>query len=212
MFVVPPFKTMFTEFGLKLPVPTHVLFWMSDVASPLMLVGTVAIVLGVGAVRLFGGGGAYSQLVGALPIVGKLWYWSGSAEGLRAVGLLVENQIPLPQALTLSAGGISDQHISHACRQLGQRVEAGQPLWEALIRTRLFPMSIIPVIRQGEQQGTLDSAFRTAAKMLEDRVNNRSLLVVQILPPLVFVVIVLLVGVTIIALFMPMIGLIQGLA
>ena len=212
MFVVPPFKTMFTEFGLRLPVPTLVLFWMSDVASPLMLVGTAAIVLGAGAVRLFGGGGAYSQLVGALPIVGKLWYWSGSAEGLRAVGLLVENQIPLPQALTLSAGGISDAYTSHACRQLGQRVEAGQPLWEALHRTRLFPMSIIPVIRQGEQHGTLDSAFRTAAKMLEDRVNNRSFLVIQILPPLVFVAIALLIGMTITALYLPMIGLIQGLA
>lgn len=212
MFVIPPFKTMFTEFGLKLPVPTLVVFRMSEVASPLVMVTIVAIVLGVAAVRLFGGGGAYSQLVGALPIVGKLWYWSGSAEGLRAVGLLVENQVPLPEALTLAAGGVSDPYTGQACRQLGQRTQAGQPLWEALIRTRLFPMSIIPVLRQGEQQGTLDSAFRTAARMLEDRVNNRSLLVVQILPPLVFVAIALLVGTTIIALMLPMIGLIQGLS
>ena len=212
LVVVPPFKTMMTEFGLRLPIPTLVVFWMSDVVLPQLLVVSAAIVLGVGAVRLFGGRSAFSQLAGALPLVGKLWYWSGSAEGLRAVGMLVENQIPLPQALTLAASGISDEYIGHACRQLGQRTEGGQFLWEALVRTRLFPMSIIPVIRQGEQQGTLDSAFRTAAKMLEDRVNNRSLLVIQIVPPLIFVAVALLVGMTIIALFMPLIGLIQGLA
>lgn len=210
--VVPPFKSMMTDFGLKLPLPTKVFFWLSDVALPLTLAGTAIIVLGLGAVRLFGGRGAYSQLVGALPIVGKLWYWSGSAEGLRAVGLLVENQIPLPQALTLAAGGISDAHIGQACRQLGQRAEAGQSLWEALLRTRLFPMSVIPVIRQGEQHGTLDASLRTAAKMLEDRIHNRSALVIQILPPLVFVCVAFLIGMLFSAIYLPMVGLIQGLS
>ncbi|MFN0020643.1 MAG: type II secretion system F family protein [Pirellulaceae bacterium] len=212
LYVIPPFKTMMMEFGLRLPVTTLAVFWMSDVVMPQLLVVFAAVVLGLGAVRLFGGRGAFSQLVGALPLVGKLWYWSGSAEGLRAVGMLIENQVPLPQALTLAASGISDAYIGQVCRQLGQRTKDGQSLGEALIRTRLFPMSIIPVIRQGEQQGTLDSAFRTAAKMLEDRVNNRSLLVIQILPPMIFVGVALLVGITIIALFMPLIGLVQGLA
>jgi type IV pilus assembly protein PilC len=212
LVVIPPFKTMMMEFGLKLPVPTLAVFWMSDVVMPQLMVVVVVVVVSLGAVRLFGGRRTFSQLMGGLPLVGKLWYWSGSAEGLRAVGMLVENQVPLPQALTLAASGISDAYIGHACRQLGQRTQAGQSFWEALIRTRFFPMSIIPVIRQGEQQGTLDSAFRTAAKMLEDRVNNRSLLVIQILPPIIFVGVALLVGITIIALFMPLIGILRGLA
>jgi type II secretory pathway component PulF len=212
LLVVPQFKTMMMEFGLKLPVATVAVFWMSDVFMPRLLLMCVVAVVGLGAVRLLGGRRTSSQLVMSLPLVGKLWYWSGSAEGLRAVGMLVENQVPLSQALNLAASGISDAYIGHACRQLGQRTEAGQSLWEALIRTRLFPMSIVPVIRQGERQGTLDSAFRTAAKMLEDRVNNRSFLVIQILPPIIFVGVALLVGVTIIALFLPLISITQGLA
>ncbi len=212
LIVIPPFKTMMTEFGLKLPSATIAVFLMSDVVMPQVLVVCALAGLGLGGVRLLGGRRGFSQLLGALPLVGKLWYWSGSAEGLRAVGMLVENQVPLPKALNLAASGISDEYIGHACRQLGQRTEAGQSLWEALVRTRLLPMSIIPVIRQGEQQGTLDSALRTAARMLEDRVNNRSLLVIQILPPMIFIAVALLVGVTVLALFLPLIGLIQGLA
>ena len=210
--VAPVFKKMLTEFQLRLPLPTKVFFWLSDVGMPLGLSGLAVVVLGLVAVRLFGGRRAYSQLMGALPIIGKLWYWSGSAEGLRALGLLVENQIPLPQALTLAADGISDAYTSQSCRELGKRAEAGQPLWEALLRTRYLPMSIIPVIRQGEQQGTLDASLRTAARMLEDRIRNRSALVIQVLPPLIFVLVALLIGMLFTAMYLPMIGLIQGLA
>ena len=96
--VAPVFKQMLTEFQLRLPLPTEVFFSLSDVWMPLTLSELAVVVLGLVAVRLFGGRRAYSQLMGAIPIVGKLWYWSGSAEGLRALGLLVENQIPLPQA------------------------------------------------------------------------------------------------------------------
>jgi type II secretory pathway component PulF len=212
LVVAPIFKSMLQDFGLKLPLPTQVFFWLSDVGAPLSLLGLAVLLLGLASVRLFGGNRAYSQLMGALPILGKLWYWSGSAEGLRALGLLVENHVPLPQALSLAADGVSDAYTSQSCRELGKRAEEGQSLWEALLRTRYFPMSIIPVIRQGEQQGTLDSSLRTAAKMLEDRIRNRSALIIQILPPLVFVLIALLIGTMFTALYLPMIGLIQGLA
>ena len=210
--VAPVFKAMLTDFGLKLPLPTKVYFWISDVGLPLTVSGLVVVAFGVAMVRLVGGRRAYSQLMGALPMIGKLWYWSGSAEGLRALGLLVENHLPLPQALTLAADGVSDAYTGQSCRELGKRTEAGQPLWEALLRTRYLPMSVIPVIRQGEQQGTLGPSLRTAAKMLEDRIRNRSALVIQVLPPLVFIVVALLIGMLFTAMYLPMIGLIQGLS
>jgi type II secretory pathway component PulF len=210
--VAPVFKNIVVEFGLRVPLPTKVFFWLSDVALPLSICAIVVVLLGLGIVRLFGGSRAISQLIGALPLFGKLWFWSGSAEGLRALGLLVENQIPLPEALALAADGISDANTSQSCRQLGKRTEAGQPLWEALLRTRLLPMFIIPIIRQGEQQGTLDTSLRTAAKMLEDRVQDRSTLVIQILPPLIFFFAAFLVGMFPAAIYLPMISLIQGLS
>ena len=209
--VAPAFKGMMTEFGLRLPVPTLVFFWLGDVALPATITLLVSIVFGLIVLRVFAGRAAISQLISALPVAGKLWHWSGTAEGLRGVGLLVENRIPLPEALELAADGVSDAHIGQACRQLGKRVEQGQPLWEALLRTRLFPMAIIPIIRQGEQQGTLDSSLRTAAKMLEERVHNRSTLVIQILPPLIFLMVAFMIGMLFTAIYLPMSGLIQGL-
>ena len=209
--VAPTFRNIMEEFHLRVPLPTRVFFWLSDAAWPMTIGTVVTLLLGFTAVRLFGGRAACSRLLGALPLVGKLWYWSGSAEGLRAVGLLVENQVPLPEALALAADGVGDAYIGEACKKLGKRVEEGEPLWEALLRTRLLPMSIIPVIRQGEQQGTLDGSLRTAAEMLEDRVRSRGVLIVQVLPPLIFLLIAFLISMFLAAMYLPLMNLIQGL-
>lgn len=210
--LAPTFKDFMSDFGLKLQLPTLIFFWLSDVVVPVLAAGGAALLLGVFAVRLFGGRAATSQLIGALPLAGKIWYWSGSVEGLRAVGLLVENDIPLPEALVLAGDGISDAYIGQGCRTLGKRVEQGEPLWEALLRTRIFPMSIIPVIRQGEQQGALDSSLRTAAQMLEDRIRSRSTLLLQILPPAIFLLVAFMIAMFFAAMYLPMISLIQGLS
>jgi len=209
--VAPAFREIMRDFGMRIPLPTLVFFWLGDVAMPVAVTLLVSVVVGLVVLRLFAGRAAISQLICALPIAGKLWYWSGAAEGLRAIGLLVENRIPLPEALELAADGVSDAHIGQACRQLGKRVEEGQPLWEALLRTRLFPMAIIPVIRQGEQQGTLDDSLRTAAKMLEERVHNRSTLIIQVLPPLIFLLVAFMIGMLVTAIYLPMSGLLRGL-
>ena len=210
--VAPPLEQLMTEVGLELPYSTRVFFWLSDFALPVTIVVTITVVLGLLILRLFGGRVAISQLIAALPLVGKLSYWSGSAEGLRAIGLLVENQIPLPEALALAGDGVADAAIGQACRELGKRAAEGQPLWEALLRTRLFPMSIIPLIRQGEQQGTLDASLRTSAQMLEARVQGRSAVVIQVLPPLIFLLAAFLIGMFFTAMYLPLIGLIQGLS
>jgi type II secretory pathway component PulF len=209
--IAPTFKKMMTEFQLRVLLPTKVFFWVSDAALPGLIVGIATLVIGLLLLRLCGGREALSQFMGALPLFGKLWYWSGSAEGLRAIGLLVENQIPLPEALALAGDGVSDAYIGQACRQLAKRAEEGQPLWEALLRTRLLPLSIVPVIRQGEQQGTLDSSLRTAARMLEERIQSRSALMVQVLPPLIFLMVAFMIAMFVAAIYLPTFSLLQGL-
>jgi type IV pilus assembly protein PilC len=207
----PAFKELMLDFAMRVPLPTKVFFWLGDVALPVAVTLLVTVILGLVILRVFAGQAAISQLINALPFAGKLCHWSAAAEALRAIGLLVENQIPLPEALELAGDGVSDAHIGNCCRLLGKRVEEGQALWDALLRTRFFPMAIIPVIRQGETQGALDESLRTAAKMLEDRVHNRSTLVIQILPPLIFVLVALMVGMLLTAIYLPMWGLMRGL-
>ena len=206
-----PFKQMFEEFGLKLPMMTKHFLWLCDLA--LSIVPGVAIVGVIGAIglRLIGGRSGWSLVVTYLPIVGLNWHWTGVAEMLRCLGLLVERRVPLPEALRLTADGISDGYVADQCRELAGRVEQGTSLTMSLVQIRTLPLSIVPLIRWGEQRDLLHDSLRSSAEMIEGRLAVRTDALIQILPPIIFMSVGVMVGSGVIALFLPLISLIQGL-
>src|SRR5262249_53790094 len=147
-----------------------------------------------------------------LPLVGRSWHWSGVAEMLRCLGLLVEHRVPLPEALRLTADGISDAYVAAQCRDLANRVAEGRSLTMSLVALRTLPLSIVPLVRCGEQQDSLALSLRSAAQMLESRLKLQSHVLAQIVPPLVFVFVAVSLAWAVIALYWPMFSLIQGLS
>lgn len=211
VFLVRPFREIYTEFELVLPTWTLTLFWVAT--TGVQILGAVGLTLAgvLAALRLIGGRAGWSWLMTNVPLFGPVWHWTGTAEMLRSLSLLVDHQVPLPEALRLTGGGISDAYIGDQCRALAKRTEQGTPLWAALVELRTLPLSIVPLMHWGEEQGALAEALRTAAEMLEGRLRVRSGLLVLILPPAVFIL-VGTVAASMIALVIPMIALIQGLS
>ena len=209
--VVNPFKTIVEEFGLNIPVNLNVIHWVSTTGLVLFgaMIGIVAILLVV--LRLIGGRAAWSWMMTQIPLVGSTWHWTGVAEMLRSLALLVEHQVPLPEALQLTAGGIGDAYVGSLCRDLAGRLEKGTPLFMAMIQQRSLPLSIVPLIRWGQEHDVLPEGLRSAAEMLEGRLRIRSTLIVQIVPPLIFIVVGVLVLSLVFAVLSTMLNLIQGL-
>jgi general secretion pathway protein F len=208
---VRPFKEIYLDFELELPAWTEILFWTATTGVQVFLAVALSLLLVLGTLRLIGRSAGWSWLMTNLPLIGPVWHWTGSAEMLRSLSLLVDHRVPLPEALRLTGGGISDAYIGDQCRALAKIVERGNPLWAALVELRTLPLSIVPLVHWGEEHDALADALRTAAEMLEGRLRVRSGLLVVILPPAMFVL-VGTVAASMIALFMPMISLIQGLS
>jgi type II secretory pathway component PulF len=210
--IMPTFRRMFDEFGLKLPAATTYLFHATDfMMTFLPLLGLLILIVAVGT-RIVGGRAGWSWLVSNVPLLGNVWHWRGVAEMLRGLGLLLQFHIPLPEALRLTAGGVTDAYVAEQCRKLAGRVEEGSSLTMSLVRLRTLPLSIVPLVRWGEQQNALDQALRSAAELMEGRLRSRTHVLAQIVPPLVFIFVGLALASAIIALFLPMITLIQGLS
>ena len=210
-FVVRPFRALYEDFGLVLPAWTKMVLAVSGMAveaTAIMLCGGILILL---ALRAVGGSAAWSWLMSGLPLVGKAWHFAGVAEMLRGLAILIDNRLPLPEALRLTADGISDDYVGTQCRRLAKRVDGGTPLWSALMESRTLPLSIVPLVRWGEMHDTLGEALRTAAEMLEGRLRLRSGVLMIVLPPVTFIIVGLMVS-SLAALFLPMISLIQGLS
>jgi type II secretory pathway component PulF len=136
----------------------------------------------------------------------------GVAEMLRGLSVLIHDRVPLPEALRLTAGGISDSYVASQCQKLATRVERGSSLTMSLVHLRTLPLSIVPLVRWGEQHDALAEALRSAAEMIENRLRVWNTLLAQVVTPLVFVLVAICVASTFVALFLPLISLIQGLS
>jgi type II secretory pathway component PulF len=211
LWVMPNLEEILVEMGARLPPASAALFWVAKHGPYLSLsiLGTLAGVLLL--TRLIGGRRVWSQVVTAMPLFGPLWHWSGSSELLRALALLLEYRLPLPQALQLAGEGISDAALARHCEFLAARVGQGAELSRAMQTAPELPLSIVPLVRSGERAGTLAASLNAAAEMLESRVESQASMVLQFAPPVIFLAIIGM-AFTLVACFsIPLYNLYQGI-
>ena len=212
MAIVRPFYEIINEMNLRISANLSAVFWVSTTGLAWFL-WSLAILTGMLlALRLVGGRMAWSWMVTQLPLIGGTWHWTGVSEMLRSLGLLIEHRLPLPEALRLAGDGTSDAYVGRLCHGLARRVEQGTPLFLAILQQRGLPLSIVPLVRWGEQNDVLPDGLKSAAEMLEGRLRMRSLLLIQVVPPLVFILVGLMVLSFITLVMGTMLTLIQGLS
>jgi type II secretory pathway component PulF len=147
-----------------------------------------------------------------IPMIGPVLRWSHLAQFGRMMNLLLEQRVPLPDALQLTSEGLRDANLAAACRDVADEVANGHALYQSLAQRAQFPLSMIPVIEWGQRAPALPDAFRAVAEMFEGRVRSQSPLLEAILLPMMLMVIVTFVGVFLVAMMLPMISLIQKLS
>lgn len=219
-FVVPQFKSMFEEFGLVLPNMTLAVLRISDlfvlvssgIPRWISLGGCVSAVLCVVVIRLAMGPARWHRLLSTLPLFGPLWAWGGAASFARFLAVLLDNQLPLDEALELAASGLRDHNVSQACREYAEGVRQGVRLSTLVQTSDRLPQSLVPFIECGETNGDLAAGLREASTLFLARLQLRSSLLRSVSPAIIFVFAALSVALVVVALFFPLIDLIDGLA
>jgi type II secretory pathway component PulF len=197
------------ELNDQTPFLTQLLIWWTEegwiVASVLLVVFVVTLAL----VRIVVGAAVWRRLLATIPLLGPIWHWAGVAQWTRMLAMLLDQQLPLHEALRLAADGSFDANVGQAARQLAVGAEQGRSLSEMLSKTYRLPNSLVPLVRWGEQSGAMSDAMHAASDMFEGRLALRSNLLRLILPPLVLLLIGLGVSLVIVALLAPMLELIR---
>ena len=117
----------------------------------------------------------------------------------------------MPEALQLSAAGLRNAYVGNIVDSLATATAGGKSFSEALTENRQVPASLVPVIRWGERMGSLPEALSTTRELLQRRVRVRALMLQAVIPPMLFILIVCQVAAMVIALFLPLVSLLQGL-
>jgi type IV pilus assembly protein PilC len=129
----------------------------------------------------------------------------------RTLGTLVTSGVPILQALNITRETAGNTVIAHAINQVHDSVKEGESIVQPLEASGAFPPMVISMIDVGEETGQLPEMLLKIAEVYDDEVDNSVGAMTAALEPIMIVFLALIVGTIVIALFMPLISIIQGL-
>ena len=203
--LVPQFKPVFA--GVDLPLPTRMLFAMSDLILerwPLALGLIVMIVLVTrGFLASEYGREAWDRWRLKIPLLGKTLRMLSITRFCRILGTMMGNGVPIIQALSISKDAAGCTILAKSIETATENVRGGQPLADPLRASGLFPIEIIEMIAVAEESNQMEKVLVEIADTVERRTNRQVDLAVRLIEPLILVVIAGTIGLMAVGLYYP---------
>ncbi len=145
------------------------------------------------------------------PLFGDLTRKSSISRFARTLGTLVTSGVPILQALNITRETADNTVIAKAITQVHDSVKEGESIVQPLEASGAFPPMVISMIDVGEETGQLPEMLLKIAEVYDDEVDNAVAGLTSMLEPIMIVLLAVIVGTIVIALFMPLISIIGGL-
>jgi type IV pilus assembly protein PilC len=222
-FIVPKFFSLFKELGMRddqFPALTMALKNFSDFlisGFPLrQVLVTVVVVLTVIGFKMFVrtkfGKRLYDRFKLKAPVFGSLNHKIALARFSRTLGTLLVSGVPILQALETVSGTVDNDILAEAILHARNRIREGDRIGDPLKKSKLFPPMVVQMISIGEESGALDAMLAKVAEFYEQEVEAALESLTAAIEPVMIVFLGICVGTIVIAMFLPMVNLIQGLS
>jgi type IV pilus assembly protein PilC len=206
IYVIPQFENIFRDTlkGQELPTLTQFL-------------ATIGIVVGVFfAFRILSktksGKSALDYIQIHIPAFGPLFLKASIGRFTRTLGTLLSSGVPILQALIITRDTSGNVHVASALNKVHDRVKEGEGVGRPLEATKIFPTMVTSMVEVGEETGALPEMLTRIADTYDEEVDNAVTSITSIIEPIMIVFMAVVVGTIVIALFLPMVKLIQGLS
>ena len=213
--VIPQFAKMFESMGSDLPVITKIVMAFSNFLMHkwyfLIMIIAAVIFAFVSFGKTENGKVVYGTIAIKAPLFGKLVVKSNSASFARTLSTLVSSGIAISDALEIASRSLKNILFKRVIADARKEVEQGVPLSTPLRRSGLFPAMIPQMINIGEETGNIDGMLTKAADYYEDEVEIATGSLTTMMEPLIIVVMGVIVGFLVLAMYMPMISMYSGL-
>lgn len=206
--VVPQFQDMFASFGAELPTATQTVIAVSEFAQASwagILAALVGAGVGIGWLQRHHAGfrRTLDRTTLKLPVVGSIVENSAVAGTVRTLGTTLDASVPLVTALNLVSGSVGNSVFTAAALAMRDEVATGQTLAQAMRNAGAFPPLATQMVAVGEESGTLDDMLGRCANHYEELVDHAVDQLTALLEPAVMVVLGVLVGGLITAMYLP---------
>lgn len=217
VFVVPKFELIFSGLlkGQPLPALTRALLGVSAFIRGQVWMaigaGLLAWLLGRAMRRTPNGAHAWDGALLLVPFLGGLVVKAATARFARTWGSLLASGVPILDALVITRNTTGNVRIGAALDRVHERIRQGEPVARSLDATRVFPAMVAGMIQVGEETGALPAMLERVADAHEDEVDTAVAALTSVIEPVMIVLMALVVGVIVIALFLPIVSVIQHL-
>jgi type IV pilus assembly protein PilC len=215
--VVPKFEQIFSGLlkGQPLPALTRFVLSISSFVQQHMIVtiaiGSALYVAFALARKTMVGETVVDWLMIKSPVLGDLFLKTAIARFTRTFGTLLASGVQILPALLITRDTSGNVHVGNAISHVHERVKAGDSVARPLQTTGIFPGMVTSMIEVGEETGALPDMLSRIADTYDEEVDNAVNGLTSIIEPLMIVFLALLVGTIVIALFLPIVSIIQHL-
>lgn len=217
-FIVPKFMDIFKDFKVEMPAITMLLITISHFSTSkegagMLIGGSVGFVVGFKKFKSTKWGKRiYDKYKMKMPVFGKLSHNIAVERFCRTLATLLTSGVPILQAMETVAQAIDNETFTDVIMKARARIREGDPIGEPLEKSGLFPPMVVQMIAIGEETGALDQMLGKVADFYEVEIETQLEQLAATIEPLMIVGLGLVVGFIVIAMFMPMIALVNGLS
>lgn len=212
MFVLPAFKEVYANMGAELPSLTQLVMNLSDLFVDygwIMII--LLIVSAFGLYKLHEKSPTFQKRIDAfilrLPVFGTIVRKATIARWARTTSTLFAAGVPLVEVLDSVAGASGNILYEEATQDIRAKVTQGLSLTSSMQSTDMFPNMVIQMAAIGEESGSLDDMLNKAAEFYEDEVDNSVSQLSALMEPIIMVVLGSLIGILLIAMYLPLFNL-----
>ena len=209
--VVPMFEEVFSQFGQDLPWLTQKIIYVSNNFTTYLYI-FLAVIAGIFLLH-------YSQkneewyrnstgkIIIRLPVFGKLFKKIYLARFTQSMGLLTVSRTPLVKSLDLVKEMIHFYPLEEAIVFAKEEILKGNNLHHGLSKSSLFDRRFISLIKIAEEINKLDDTFERLTEQLNEDIDHQTKLLGTLMEPFIIILIGAVVGVIMVAMYLPMFNL-----
>jgi len=222
VFVIPKFQEIFADFDAPLPAATVFLMnfsnWVAGTQEGQVIPGWL-VVIALPILLFFGikllrktksGRAAVDRVKMKLPVLGRLTKAGSIARFSRTLGTLISAGVPILEAIAITRDTVANDVYEKALQNVHDSIREGESFAGPLREAKVVDLIVVNMIDVGEETGELDRMLTKIADNYDEEVDNLVRTMMSLLEPMMVVVLGVVVGGIVVALFMPLPTLIQS--
>ena len=216
--VIPKFKQVFNDMlgGAALPAITQAVIdlseWVQHNGLTIAIIVAAVVVIKKVVGKTPAGAKFYDLLSLKMPVTGTLVQRTAVSRVTRTLGTLLSSGVPILQSLVIVRDPTGNRIVSQALQNVHDAVTEGEGMTQPLAQCSVFPPMVVSMVEVGEETGALADMLTRIANTYDDEVDNAVAGMTAAIEPALIIVLAVVVGTIVIAMFLPMIKIISSVS